>query len=221
MKINDKLKFWHSIELPDGSVTPGEKPLSLLQLEEQAVLQHVSPKGKSVLDIGAWDGYFSFAMERLGAAHVTASDWHCWVWEESWGSKDSFDFVKRALKSQVREWIVKAEEIPENGPKHDIVLLLGVLYHVKNPIALVERASALANDRVVIETEYRNDGLSEPILYLVPGDDLNGDSSNWNVPNLAAISAICEMAGLEDVIVSLHPVLPDRRVFASGKPKRD
>ena len=221
MKIDKKLRFWHSVELPDGTVTPGKKPLWFLKLEEQAILEHISPKGKSVLDIGAWDGYFSFAMERLGASNVTASDWHCWVWEESWGSKDSFDFVKQALKSQVNEWIVKAEEIPVNGPRHDIVLVLGVLYHVKNPIALIERATALANDRVVIETEYRNDGLLEPILYLVSGDELNDDSSNWNVPNLAAISVICEMAGLENIKVTLHPELPDRRVFASGEPKRE
>ena len=56
---------------------------------------------------------------------------------------------------------------------------------------------------------------------VTPGDNLNNDSTNWNVPNLAAINAICRMSGLEDIKGTLHPELADGRVFASGKPRRD
>ena len=215
--IPTNLKFWHSIELPNGEITQGAKPLSFMQFEELEVLKHVTFGGKSVLDVGAWDGYFSFAAERNGAKYVVASDWHCWF-GPSWGSKNSFDFVKNSLNSSVQEWVCKAEELPTNGPKFDIVLLLGVTYHVKNPIALIERVSNLATERVVIETEYKADDNSDPLLYLIPDNSLNGDGSNWNVPNLAGVKAIMEMANLTDIQISFHPEAPTNRIFASGSP---
>jgi tRNA (mo5U34)-methyltransferase len=214
MNIKD-LSFWHSIQLPDGTVTPGQKSLELLRAEESAVLEHCNFLNKTVLDVGAWDGYFSFAAERHGASRVVASDWHSWV-GDNWGNKASFDFVKNQLNSNVDELICKAEELPTEGEKFDIVLLLGVTYHVKNPIALIERVSKRSIERVVIETEYRDDGLSEPVLYLIPDDSLNNDNSNWNVPNFNGVKAMMEMAGLKDISITKHPIIPERRIFASG-----
>jgi len=215
MSSPNDLPFWHSIELPDGTVTPGGKSLELLRAEESAVLEHCNFLSKTVLDVGAWDGYFSFAAERHGAKRVVASDWHSWG-NFGWGKKESFDFVKNQLNSNVDELICKAEELPTDGEKFDIVLLLGVTYHVKNPIALIERVSKRSIERVVIETEYRDDGLSEPVLYLIPDDSLNNDNSNWNVPNFNGVKAMMEMAGLKDVSITKHPLIPERRIFASG-----
>src|SRR4051812_11182766 len=64
--------YWfHAIELAPGITTPGRK--STEQLEEQVrSCQLPDLRGKTVLDIGAFDGYFSFTAERLGAAKVTA-----------------------------------------------------------------------------------------------------------------------------------------------------
>ncbi len=63
------LRWWHSIDLGDGVVTPGYKSPELLETE-LAALRLPDLAGRSVLDIAAWDGYFSFAAERLGAARV-------------------------------------------------------------------------------------------------------------------------------------------------------
>ena len=59
--------YWfHSIDLGDR-VTPGQKPAELLAQEwDQMRLPPLA--GKSVLDIGVWDGYFSFRAEDAGAA---------------------------------------------------------------------------------------------------------------------------------------------------------
>lgn len=215
--IPKELSFWHSVELPNGDITPGAKTLDFLKKEEESVLEHCTFLNKTVLDVGAWDGYFSFAAERSGAKRVVASDWHCWV-GDSWGKKASFDYIKKQLNSNVEEFICKAEEIPTDGEKFDIVLLLGVTYHVKNPIALIERVSKLANDRVIIETEYSDDNNPKPLLYLITDDSLFNDNSNWNVPNLAGVKAMMEMAGLTDIKITKHSVHPERRIFASGKP---
>ncbi len=74
----NKVPFWfHSIDCGEGIVTNGRKDLILLQNElRQMSLPDLH--GKSVLDIGAWDGFFSFAAEELGADRVLALDHYVW-----------------------------------------------------------------------------------------------------------------------------------------------
>lgn len=69
--------FWyHSVEV-DGTTTPGLRPRA--QLEAQWRDMQLPPLArKSVLDIGAWDGYFSFRAESEGAARVLALDHYVW-----------------------------------------------------------------------------------------------------------------------------------------------
>jgi tRNA (mo5U34)-methyltransferase len=74
----DEVPFWfHSIDCGDGVITNGVKPIDLLQREmNQMSLPTLT--GKTVLDIGAWDGFFSFAAEELGAKRVLALDHYVW-----------------------------------------------------------------------------------------------------------------------------------------------
>lgn len=69
--------YWfHSIDLGD-EVTPGTKSLEWLDAQwDQLAIP--SLEGKTVLDIGAWDGYFSFRAEREGARRVVALDHYVW-----------------------------------------------------------------------------------------------------------------------------------------------
>ena len=72
------IPFWfHSIDLGMGVVTPGLKSPELHE-RELASFRLPDLRGKSVLDIGAWAGFYSFAAERLGAARVVALDHHVW-----------------------------------------------------------------------------------------------------------------------------------------------
>ena len=64
--MNKPIKWFHSLTL-NGEVMPGDRPADILEREAAAVFAHPLV-GKSVLDIGAWDGYFSFEAERRGAA---------------------------------------------------------------------------------------------------------------------------------------------------------
>ncbi len=68
--------WWHSVDLGDR-VTPGHKAAELLEHEWSGL--HVPDlAGKSVLDIGAWDGWFSFRAESEGAERVVALDHYVW-----------------------------------------------------------------------------------------------------------------------------------------------
>jgi 2-polyprenyl-3-methyl-5-hydroxy-6-metoxy-1,4-benzoquinol methylase len=69
--------WWHSIDFGNGVVAPGHKTPGTLA-REWASLGLDSLQGLSVLDIGAWDGFFSFSAERAGAARVVALDYYAW-----------------------------------------------------------------------------------------------------------------------------------------------
>ena len=70
-----EIKWFHSIPLRDGIVTPGVDN-SMDKLGQVCLPQDLT--GKTVLDIGAWDGFFSFQAEKNGAERVLATDHFCW-----------------------------------------------------------------------------------------------------------------------------------------------
>ena len=65
------INWFHTIDLGNGVVTPGDDN-SPVKLKRLAFPPDLS--GKTFLDIGAWDGFFSFEAERRGAARVLATD---------------------------------------------------------------------------------------------------------------------------------------------------
>lgn len=79
--ISDRVKgvpfWWHSIDLGLGIVTPGHKTPEILR-QELDLLRLPMMSGKTVLDIGAWDGFYSFEAEKRGAARVVALDHYVW-----------------------------------------------------------------------------------------------------------------------------------------------
>ena len=60
-------QWYHSIDVEDGLVTPGAHSLAELRHTLERLQLAARLDGLSVLDIGAWDGYFSFEAERRGA----------------------------------------------------------------------------------------------------------------------------------------------------------
>src|SRR5438034_4986568 len=72
--------WWHSIDLADEAVTKGFKTPETLQYELES-LRLPDLRDKTVLDIGAWDGFFSFEAERRGAKRVVALDHYVWSFD--------------------------------------------------------------------------------------------------------------------------------------------
>src|SRR5579862_5380212 len=69
----DSLGWFHRVDLGQGVVTKGLSTGPYLGPDAMPPME-----GKSVLDIGAWDGYYSFQAERLGARRVVALDHYVW-----------------------------------------------------------------------------------------------------------------------------------------------
>src|SRR5579885_1949886 len=67
--------WWHSFELPDGTRIDGVHPLPVLRQRIGRFPIAEDLRGKRVLDIGAWDGWYSFEMERRGAEVLAIDNW--------------------------------------------------------------------------------------------------------------------------------------------------
>jgi tRNA (mo5U34)-methyltransferase len=186
------IQWWHQIELPGGHLTPG-RDRSAAKL---AALKLPSLQGKTVLDVGAWDGYFSFAAERLGAARVVALDTYAW---RKPGGKDGFQHARAALGSQVEDVEVEVLDIsPETVGRFDVVMFLGVLYHMRHPLLALERVAEVARELVVVETLGDFGFLPAPAAAFYPGSFLD-DQTNWWGPNRAALVGMLRSAGCTHV----------------------
>lgn len=203
------MRWFHPIDLGNGEVTPGEgKSLEMVAAEAAIYFKH-GVAGKSVLDIGAWDGAFSFEAERRGARLVKATDHFCWV-GDGWGKKECFDYAHRKLGSKVESQIIAVPDItPEAiGGQFDVVLFAGVLYHVKDPHVYLERAAAVARETLVVETVTALNDRSEPLTVLFPNGTMGGDASNFYAVNVAWIESVLRTAGFSRFDVTPSPSAP-------------
>jgi tRNA (mo5U34)-methyltransferase len=95
------IRWFHSIDLGNGIVTTG---LDATQAERLAGLQLPAVlSGRSVLDIGSWDGFFSFECDRRGASRVLATDFFSWR-GPGWGSNAGFELAEKRSPRRWRTW---------------------------------------------------------------------------------------------------------------------
>lgn len=202
--VASEIKWFHSIDLGGGVITPGIKPLSALRFEADMYFQGDVVRGKSVLDIGAWDGFMSFEAERRGASRVVASDHFCWD-GPGWGTKDGFDFAKEAMGSGVEE--LKADVFDLTPAEHgefDVVLLPGVIYHLTDPWGGIKRAADLTRELLIIETHTVTDLTKEPIMRYWRGAELGGDGTNFWSPNEPCLRGMLADMGFTNVQTTVH-----------------
>jgi tRNA (mo5U34)-methyltransferase len=188
--------WFHIMDLGHGIITPGldrcEKKKHHYGLPERL-------DGMSVLDIGAWDGFWSFECERRGAKRVLAADSHCWTRTGKW-SKEGFDLAKEALASNVESIVIPVEEMrPEEMGTFDLVLFLGVLYHAQDPMRYLRIVRSLCHSRLILETHVDALDYPRPALVYYPGKTLNNDATNFFGPNPAAVCAMLSDVGFQDV----------------------
>jgi tRNA (mo5U34)-methyltransferase len=199
------ISWFHSLSLPGGEVTPGLKSAELLGVEAEVVFRD-GVAGKRVLDIGAWDGFFSFEAERRGAARVLACDHFCWS-GDGWGTKAGFDYAHDRLGSKVETRECDVQQLsPETVGTWDVVLFLGVLYHVKDPMRCLEQAASVAGELLVVETATALDVLPWPVMRYYQGADLGNDPTNFFAPNRRCLEAMARDLGFKRTEMTGHPV---------------
>lgn len=245
------LGWYHSIDLGNGIVTPGQSVLRPLVPSQLADMQN-----RTVLDIGAWDGYYSFLAERCGASRVVALDHYAWgvdmgtrqeywaeceargefpdhardavdFWQPDLPGRRGFDLAREVLDSKVEPVVADFMTIDlDSLGTFDVVLYLGVLYHMQEPLTALERVRRVTREVAVIETEaidvagHEDDGL----VRFVAGNQVNQDFGNWYLPSISALHALCRAAGFSRVETVVGPPpwsarsIPDRVRRPLGRP---
>ena len=204
MRTDDELRtaikdyfWWHSIELRPGITTPGVSGDNRRCLPLYALPEDLT--GRTVLDVGCWDGFFSFACEARGAERVVAAD----LWENA--GRDAFDFAREELGSKVEPLECDVYDLPGalGGERFDLVLFLGVLYHLKHPLLGLEKVAACAKPGglTVIETviDYETMTQQRPLMAFYPGREMNDDPTSWWGPNPHGLAMMLGAAGYAEI----------------------
>ncbi len=220
-KIQERIRsisqWYHRIEVRPGTVTPGINDCA-------TTLQLLNPppdcRGLRVLDIGTRDGFFAFQFEARGA-EVVAVDYV---------PKDQTGFGVAAELLQSRVAYVQDNIYSLSTERYgtfDIVLLLGLIYHLPDPLLALSIARRLCRERLYLETQVTDhafrmpDGrfvpLEEvakelvgiPLMQFYPSGSLNNDPTNYWAPNVICM----EMMLIESNFMVLNKGTFGQRAF--------
>lgn len=216
----DSVPIWfHTIDFGDKVVSPGVVSLAV---ENHYVRNLPALQGKTVLDIGAWDGFLSFKAEELGASRVVASDEFVWVRDfsktaphevldyENLPGKRGFDVAHKIKNSKVETHIGSVESLSvQKIGTFDVVIFSGVLYHLKSPYTAIETLYELTNEVVHVETQAIHiAGFEDRALLEFYDDDLNHDETNWFAPNFYAVKKMFKTVGFKKIVLKAPGVIP-------------
>jgi tRNA (mo5U34)-methyltransferase len=172
------MRWHHAIDLGGGVVTPG-------LAHRFTALEDSLPDmaGKTVLDIGAWDGLYSFMAEQRGAARVVALDHYAWgvdlaarnwywkecheqgvmpdhgrdetdFWRPELPGRRPFDLAREVLQSRVEPLVADFMACDLDAlGQFDVVIYCGVLYHMPEPFTALRRLRRVTAGVAVVETE--------------------------------------------------------------------
>lgn len=202
-------RWYHTLELPGGIVTPGEFDLrsSVPRLPIPASLA-----GKRCLDVGTRDGFWAFELERRGASEVVGIDvddtsQHDWPeprpplrpdqQEGLAASQRAFDVAKRALGSSVERRNLSVYDLsPDNAGTFDFAFLGTLLLHLRDPVgALTAVRRVLARDGVLLLNEQVSISLTLLRPRLASATLLGYQAPFWWLPNRQALKRYVEAAG--------------------------
>lgn len=195
---------WHTIKFPDGTTTPGLKSYELLCQEATNYFSGIDLTNKSVLDIGAWDGFMSFESERRGASRVLAVEHDSWS-GPGWGTKDTFNYAHKKLNSKVESLDSDLFDLdPQVQGKFDVVLLLGVIYHLTDPYGGLKKAADMTNNLLIVESTAYQGCPDEPVMRYHLGSELCNDPSNFWSPNALCLRNMLTEIGFTKIEILLN-----------------
>jgi len=196
-------------ELFPGKIVRGAKDvmshMHRLQIPERL-------DGKRVLDIAPWNGFFGFECVRRGAAEVV-----------SLGPDDpdvtGYNKTRELLQIDQCSY-VRASVYDLSAAVHghfDVVLFLGLIYHLRHPLLALDRIFDVASDRLFVDSPVIDDRVFDntvsepdlkkilaagkvvhqlPMMYFTKGNE-TGDPYNWFLPNKRAFLDLVESSGFK------------------------
>jgi tRNA (mo5U34)-methyltransferase len=212
--------WFHNLHLPDGRQTAPDHPLGdFPRFKWEQLAPHLPPSldGWRALDIGCNAGFYSFELARRGAEVVGIDSDEHYLEQARW-ARALFGLDDRVeLRRQTVYDLAWSDE------SFDLILFMGVLYHLRHPLLALDAVASCARRLVVLQTltvetdqgrrasqRFANLDWDERARLLEAGwpsmlfveQRLFNDPTNWWVPNHAAVEAMARSAGLD---VVAHP----------------
>jgi tRNA (mo5U34)-methyltransferase len=205
--------WFHNIDLGGVSTAPdhflGDYPAFKWRTFEHAIPADLS--GKSVLDIGCNGGFYSIEMKKRGAARVLGIDS-----DEDYLAQARF--AAEVSGHDIEFARLSVYDVGALGERFDLVLFMGVLYHLRHPLLALDLIREHAvRDLLVFQSMQRGSEDVEPVAgdyafeetahFDRPGypklhfveKSYSRDPTNWWVPNAACAEAMLRSAGFEIV----------------------
>jgi tRNA (mo5U34)-methyltransferase len=216
-KVQELGPWFHNMDL-GGVQTAPEHFLGNYPHVHWEAFAHAVPwdlRGRSVLDIGCNAGFFSIEMKRRGADRVIGID------------SDPRYLAQARLAADVAGADIEFRQltvyqVAELRERFDVVLFLGVLYHLRHPLLALDLLHEhVTSDLLVFQSMLRGSPEAGPVADDYPFSETavfdrldfprlhfierkySGDQTNWWIPNRACMEAMLRSAGFE---VLRHPV---------------
>ncbi|HEX8205418.1 MAG TPA: DUF1698 domain-containing protein [Solirubrobacteraceae bacterium] len=216
----DAIPFWfHTFALnrAAGIYTPGaarDHRYRLASLPRQL-------DGRSVLDVGTFDGFYAFLAEHDGASRVVAVDneqYRLWV-AARWGVKlaggEGFRAIHKLLGSTVEYRRIDAFSLADLDETFDVIYCFGLLHRVENPLGLLRvlRTRTARRGSLLLETygTTEDDARAPSITVAAPGGIYARDAFvYWGfgfpaLERLAVIAGFSAAVAIAQVEVDGHP----------------
>ncbi len=212
-RIDELAPWFHNLRIQGMQTAPhhflGDHPLTKWKGVADAVPQDLS--GLSVLDIGCNAGFYSHQMVERGASRVLGLDT-----DERYLEQARFAAEANGYKIEFRKMSVY--ELDQLHERFDIVLFLGVFYHLRYPLFALDKVVKKVRGNLLFQTMIRPfpDAIKEitrepeylfweqeafrkpefPRMHFIERAFAE-DATNWWIPNVAAVEAILRSAGLK------------------------
>ena len=232
--IRELAPWFHNLHLPDGRQTAPDHPLGDFPAFKWNQLEASLPadmNGLRVLDVGCNAGFYSIAVARRGATVLGIDFDRHYLRQAEW-AREQFGLPERQLAFRQ----MHVYELARLEETFDVVLFLGVLYHLRYPLLALDLVAQKVRDLLVVQTltmpgeesvEAPEDlSLSQREVMLGRGwpkmafieRRLEGDPTNWWAPNRACVRAMLRCAGLEPIGSPGHEIELARRVMDPASP---
>jgi tRNA (mo5U34)-methyltransferase len=223
-RVSELGPWFHNLRLGEGSTVQtapdhplGDFPANFWQFFKHAVPDDLT--GQTVLDIGCNGGFYSFELKRRGADRGLGIDHYPVYLRQACFARDELGLDVEFMQGDVYE----IDRIV-GGEQFDIVVFMGVLYHLRHPLYALEKVAALVRGRLLFQSmergnwetaEFADDyPISErdvffderfPRMYFIE-KKYAGDRTNWWIPNPSCTQALLRSVGMRIVDRPCHEV---------------
>ena len=171
--------------MKDGTYTNGRKDVE--SLLDNHLFNDLNFEGQSVLDLGCWDGAFSFLAEQRGASRVVSFDRP----SRHWGGRAGYDFLHEHFESKALYVDGDIYVLEQHFQKHEfeVVLAYGILYHLSDPLLAIRKMFYVCKKTIAFEGLCSQ--IEQPVLELRP----TSDPAVVYAPSLKFMNAVANFEG--------------------------